>query len=223
MHRLGLLPAAGSATRMRGLPKFLLPIGDGPVTLLERQIILMLEACEQVLVPTSPQNKRLVETLKLHELGDVRVIALSSETMAETVFRSLGSQDFDQCLLGMPDTYFQANPYPALALSNAELSVGVWNSRPDQIGKLGSVSIDEGLISNVIDKDPLGRYSRHWGALSFSKEVADSIDPSWATVGELLMRNLDTTPLAAFQINGSYFDCGTFSEYKIALQASDQA
>ena len=82
----GILPAAGSALRMRGIPKFLLPCSPQYRTLLERHLDNLLEYCEIVWIPTRPELVNLLQSLGLSS-DRVVIVSLSTQTMTETVLK----------------------------------------------------------------------------------------------------------------------------------------
>jgi hypothetical protein len=100
---IGLIPCAGRATRLGGLPKFLLPCGTnlsspstrgGALCLMSRLIIDMRKYCVRIVVPSSPTNDELIKTYVLPQLPrnvrdhvDVLDIGIT-DTMTETVLRA---------------------------------------------------------------------------------------------------------------------------------------
>ena len=81
-----ILPAAGSASRMRGLPKFLLPCDAEYTTLIERHISELLKVCETVWIPTRPEQTILLETLGLSS-DRVVIVPMTTSSMTQTVLR----------------------------------------------------------------------------------------------------------------------------------------
>ena len=103
-----LIPAAGLATRMRGLPKFLLPIDDKYTTLLENHIILALreiESLERIFIATRPDLVSLIKSLNI-EYPDLSVIEMETSSMNETILRLLEYSTSEYFQLIMPDTFF---------------------------------------------------------------------------------------------------------------------
>jgi len=140
----GILPAAGLATRMRGLPKFLLPCDDQYTTLIEKHVTKLLSTCETVWIPTRPEQTILLETLGLSS-DRVVVVPMTTGTMTQTVLRLANISGAPRFVLVMPDTYFFGEqPYEYLATSKNELNLACWDIRPEQRGKLGQVLIEKG-------------------------------------------------------------------------------
>jgi len=58
-----ILPAAGLASRMRGIPKFLLPIDKAYISLLEVHISNLSDICERIYLPTRPELAPIIKSL----------------------------------------------------------------------------------------------------------------------------------------------------------------
>lgn len=217
--RIGLLPAAGTASRMKGLPKFLLPLSENLPCLIDYHVQLMAPGVDTIIIPTRPE---WVGVLEGFQWGDrVQIRELTTHTMAETVRRSLEGESYDRCVLGLPDTYFvDENPYEELsAVPSADLSLWAFRTRPEQSGKVGSVLIDEShRVLEHADKEPDRDFGWHWGVFEFHSDVEEFLDPSASTGGylidECLQRGLDVRGYAS---DKPYFDCGTVSEYRQCL------
>jgi hypothetical protein len=212
-----ILPTAGKATRMRGLPKFLLPAGPEYLTLIERHITELLEHCETVWIPTRPEQTILLESLKLSS-DRVVVVPMTTSTMTETVLRISAISAAERFLMVMPDTYFAGEkPYAYLAKSKYSISLATWKIRTDQLGMLGQVKLSEtpeGLVTHAEDKNPHCEYPHSWGAMSFSKQALSFGKPEMPHTGYLLPELLEAgIDIHAREMDGSYFDCGTPAEY----------
>jgi hypothetical protein len=213
----GILPAAGLATRMRGLPKFLLPCDDHYTTLIEKHLSSMLETCETVWIPTRPEQTILLESLGLSS-DRVVVVPMTTQTMTQTILRLTNISGAPRFVMVMPDTYFLGEqPYEYLANSKNNLNLACWGIRPEQRGKLGQVLIDgenEGPILDTKDKEPDCTFPNSWGAMGFDRSLLDLADAGMPHTGYLTKPAL----LAGMSVegrvmNGMYFDCGTPSEY----------
>lgn len=221
--RIGLLPASGTASRMRGLPKFLLPVSENVETLLEAHIRMMLEVVDRVLLPIRTENIEIVRRLSLRD--SVELIPLATSTMSETVSKVLSKVKYDTCTLGMPDTYFtnervEVNPYLGLSNMNDEVArLGVWPTNPSQRGQVGSVKLDaNNFVLRCEDKSEEFNFGYHWGVLSFKSEALQYLDPTTPHVGYLINPVLAAGhKIIAKKIEGHYFDCGTFREYQRCL------
>lgn len=209
-----ILPASGLASRMRGLPKFLLPCDNDYLTLLERHVQLALEHSEVVWIPTRPDLAPLIESLGLPS-EKVVVLSMRTQTMTETVLRVAGLSSASRFMLAMPDTYFYGQlPWTSLANSKSSLHLACWKIRDDQAGKLGQVLIEKGEVLESKDKDPSCAFPHSWGAMSFSKEMLEFADVTTPHLGYFIQPVIDGgNKVTAEEMQGSYFDCGTPSEY----------
>jgi hypothetical protein len=226
-----ILPASGSALRMRGLPKFLLPCDDQYLSLLERHIESLIELCDTVWVPVRPDLVPLVESLRIKS-EKVVILTMTTQSMTETVRRVAELSSGERFVMVMPDTYFLGNlPYGELAESKEPMFLACWNIRPDQYGKLGQVeisglglnesrSLDRGFVTKSEDKNPDCRFEYSWGAMSFDREILDYALDTMPHTGYLIPRLLeDNILIGASIIDGQYFDCGTPSEYLSMLKS----
>ena len=213
-----LIPAAGLATRMRGLPKFLLPIDDKYTTLLENHIILALreiESLERIFIATRPDLVSLIKSLNI-EYPELSVIEMETSSMNETILRLLEYSTSEYFQLIMPDTFFsKEQPYGKLNQKPDFCDLALWSIRPEQRGKLGEVDIDSNnIVKNIIDKNPKSFLKYSWGALTFNKKLEKYINPKDPHIGYALSKALENgEDITTKLINGKYFDCGTPEEY----------
>jgi UTP-glucose-1-phosphate uridylyltransferase len=222
MQNVTILPAAGQATRMRGLPKFLLPCGNLDESLLERHIRMSLEVSDLVWISTRPQYAPLLTTLGIQS-DRVMVSAMETLTMSQTVRNITDFVDSERFTVIMPDTFFGGDsPNSNLAESTAPLHLSLWAIREEQRGKLGQVELsDDGKVISHSDKDPQCRLRFAWGAMSFSKHLASLIDIRDPHVGYLIDSALaGNYEIGASPVAGSYFDCGTPQEYRDLIASS---
>ena len=96
---IGILPASGSASRLNGLPKFILPVADGR-SLLQWHVDLMSRACRHVTVSTRNRWTALVRDLSLNAYITER----EPSTMADAVLKMTMGES-DAIVIGMPDIY----------------------------------------------------------------------------------------------------------------------
>lgn len=209
-----IIPAAGSATRMRGLPKFLLPCDTKAKTLIERHIDQVISNVEIVWIATKPDYEFLIRGLGYPE-EKVRILPMITDNMTQTIQRVLQIDPSECFQLLMPDTYFQGEqPYGLLESQPVMADVACWPIRHDQMGKLGQVKLDGNRITDVEDKNPNCLYDLSWGALAFNRILmgyAQNEDPH---IGYAIQRAVRTgARIDGRIIRGKYFDCGTPSEY----------
>ena len=210
-----ILPAAGLASRMRGLPKFLLPCEGSYETLIERHIKNLIGMVDRIWIPTRPQNAALLELLDIPS-ERVVLLSLSTETMSETILRVLQVSSAENFSLFMPDTYFLGElPYEEMCIPS-ELKLALWRIRPEQAGKLGQVKFDPvtKAIQDSQDKNPECDYVHSWGAMSFSRESSKFLDPRSPHSGYMINPAIRSgVEVTGTVMHGEYFDCGTPAEY----------
>jgi len=214
----GLIPASGAASRMRGIPKFLLPCDEEYLTLLERHVINMLNYCKMVWIPTRPDLTILIESLGITS-ERVVVIPMVTKSMTETILKVAAISSADEFMLCMPDTYFEGElPYKNLGALSGDLKLACWEIRPEQKGKLGQVLFQAGSDNSKVidsrDKDPSCNFDHSWGAMSFRRELLELGNPEMPHTGYLIKPAIEKGLLVeGFVLQGSYFDCGTPREY----------
>lgn len=218
----GILPAAGQAMRLRRLPKFLLPCDEDANTLIEKHIDQMSDICEVIWLPVRPDLISLVHDLNLGP--KIIPVALSTNTMSETVLRIGHISGADKFLLGMPDTVFVGeSPYSAVSelLMEASLALALWETAPSQRGKVGSIQVENQKITSSIDKDLHVTHPYHWGAMAFDRKFLTMLVPEMPHTGYVIKKYLEKNLDIAWHLTaGEYFDCGTFGEYRRFLRIS---
>jgi hypothetical protein len=214
----GLIPASGAASRMRGIPKFLLPCDEEYLTLLERHVLNMLKYCKMVWIPTRPDLTILIESLGITS-ERVVVIPMVTKSMTETILKVAAISSATEFMLCMPDTYFEGElPYENLGILEGDLKLACWEIRPEQKGKLGQILFRKNQekleVVDSRDKDPNCTFDHSWGAMSFKRELLEVGNSEMPHTGYLIKPALDKgLSVDGFVVNGSYFDCGTPKEY----------
>lgn len=215
---IGLLPAAGKAERIHGLPKYLLPVGDS--YLLDIHVKRMQAAdVSQVYIGANAANCDLLNHYS--PFATVVYEANPCETMSETILATAETGGeiipLPTVLFGMPDTYFEDEQvYVKLtaALDTASVAVAVFELRPMQYRNIGCVRIEDGRITKVLDKPTLAHFIRGWGALAWRPEFWQYLDPRDAHVGFAVQRAIEAgVDVRAVYCEGDYWDCGTPDEY----------
>lgn len=210
-----ILPAAGLATRMRGLPKFLLPCDESYETLIERHVRNLIDRVDRIWIPTRPQNAALLEILKIPS-EKVVLISTTTQTMSETVLRVMQVSSAEHFTLYMPDTYFWGEaPYESLCKPH-ELKLALWKIRENQLGKLGQVRFNSktNAVTDSQDKNASCVYPHAWGAMTFSRRAAGFLEPKTPHSGYMINPSIQAGLDVTGQVmDGEYFDCGTPSEY----------
>ncbi len=215
----GIIPCAGTATRMGGLPKFLLPCGNG--TLLNNTIShYRKHFIDKIYLGFSEKNMQYYDLLD-NSNCDLRSIDVkNTNTMSETVIKMTENiNTAKNYILFMPDTFFRldnelVNMMKMLSHDNYDLVVIVWKIRPEQYGKLGQCLIENGNVVDIKDKDPMCRYEYSWGVIGWNRSMTKYIDPLTPHVGFLINTALENNKKVGAVISNSiYYDCGTYNEY----------
>lgn len=219
-----IIPAAGSASRFRGLPKFLLPTQTNNVTLIERHLLYLRNYFDEVLIGINPDFSKNLNSI-LSEDEKIRIYQMSTKTMMETVIKLADESVNENFMLIMPDTFFSDYNEIEKYLKNEshnEPSLLCWDIKEFQIGKLGQVLINElNQIVEIQDKNPLCKFRLFWGIAIFAKhhlQEAFSSDPHIGFLFERLIKK--NIAVKGYRIHGNYFDCGTQDEYiKMLLES----
>lgn len=234
---LGIIPAAGNATRFGGAPKFLLPIpsekgqldsnDENPQTLIRAHADMQSSFCDEVVIVTRPEWYSLIAD-QVSGLGNVTVFAAETKSISHTllVARAMGNIEdtsFSSFFVSLPDTYFKFDVLQEKVreIGDREVSMEMfcWASSPESKGRFGEVKIDElGQIVAHIDKPANPTYGLYWGALrvsdTFMKHLEKSADNlSWA-IDCQIKEGAKTSSVA---MPGTFFDVGTMSGYQRML------
>jgi choline kinase len=218
-----IIPAAGLATRMGGLPKFLLPVGSSGKPLLRSHLEMSHSANLEAVVMLHPRlfefGKELIGSWNF---PNVRVFSVESPTMTKTVKEAIRLSKTQETIfsISMPDTFF-SNPDSfkgsfLLDLRKKAPSLALWRIREDQAGKLGQVLIsrDSSFVLDMIDKDPNCGYRHIWGMMALHRELIEKFNESNShpgiSLGEYLKSGLK---ISWVETVGDYLDCGTPTEY----------
>ena len=209
---IGIIPIGGSAERMNGLPKFLLPIGDS--NLLERLYVQMIAAKVLRIAIGMKDNGELIRNNHMA----FSVYGVDTKTMSETVLLAREHIDTTETVLfGMPDTYWtDENVYETLLdyIGGAIACVALWYVPPRHRHKRGMCDGHRNRLFSVTDKPPATFLHFGWGAMIWKPEFWQYIKPEDPHVGFALQRALDADQLVrSYKFPGKYYDCGTPDEY----------
>jgi hypothetical protein len=233
MKSILLLPIGGSATRMLGLPKFMLP-ANPEHTLIEQHVLGALDAGYlDVYVIVSEKYFDLFHEFKVSKRLNVNVICLPKATSTMTETLVLGAReipDFSSCeaTIGMADTAFLGESFKEIYFrirTHAEkVSLGLFKIRSDQFGKLGQVKIDDnGLVVDLKDKTHDCVFPQIWGLAKLPGDLLLKSEVRDAHIGISIEKLLRTGVQVGSALNtAEYFDCGTFNEYKKFLLTSPE-
>jgi len=214
---VGIIPIAGNASRMRGLPKFLLPAKNN-MTLLDNAVSVFKRnnICD-LYAGLSESNDYL-----LQNNTDFNKIVVKTKTMTETVKQITQITDSEnvethRLILIMPDTYFNVTNEINLVkqyLDDYKIVLVCWKIKDYQIGKVGQCKIVNNEVIDIIDKDKDCSYPHFWGIISWNSTLNRIINPEWQTIGDLVREAIKNgIAVRAIVSDSDYYDCGTFDEY----------
>ena len=215
-----ILPAAGLAKRMRGIPKFLLPADKEYNTLLEIHLSNLAAICNNIYLPTRPELVPIIKSLDFNQ-ENLIITEMVTTTMCETVLKTVDLSESESFLLIMPDTFFVGQkPYSQLDSNTDFCNLACWEIRDSQRGKLGEVKINqENSVVDMVDKKPDNGYKYSWGALTFNKKLVKYINADEPHIGYAVKNGIDAgEKVFASVVDGKYYDCGTPSEYVELLE-----
>ncbi len=217
-----ILPAAGSATRMRGIPKFLLPFDLSGRSLIELHVENLLHVSNIIWIPTKPEFIFLLDALNF-PADRVRIVPAVTENMTQTVQKIVDLDPSDYFQLVMPDTYFHGQlPYSTMKSKPEFVDLACWEIRKDQRGKLGQVKVENTKVIAIEDKNPNCEFDHSWGALTFNRDLMSLSKTSDPHIGFAVKSAVDKgLSVTCTIIQGKYFDCGTPSEYFSMLSEQD--
>jgi UTP-glucose-1-phosphate uridylyltransferase len=210
---IGIIPAAGKATRIHGLPKYLLPVPGG--YLLERMAHRMGVPC---VIGANPDNYDLINACKP---PNSTVYSVNSRGMPETILAAREYAGDENVLVGMPDTYWTDETvfwYLTKFLNRGAVCVAaIFHVSAEMASRLGVCifRFESSLFLNDIeDKQPQTEARWVWGALAWSPEFWQYIYPEDAHLGVALQRALrQGLEIPLWGADGDYYDNGTSEDY----------
>jgi UTP-glucose-1-phosphate uridylyltransferase len=219
---IGIIPCAGHATRLHGLPKYLLPLGDSYLlAILVRRMFAA--GVSRVYIGANSENYDLVER---YVPDGCTVYLVNSKTMSETVLAGRKYAGDSDVLFGMPDSWWEDDSvYTSLALEvkTNPIVAALFAARPEQKAKLGLCEVLVNGITRVVDKPAPDRKEYEielaWGALAWKAEFWQFILPSDPHVGFAMQRAIDhkVRVKSSYKWKREYWDCGTFNEYAACI------
>lgn len=227
--KIGIIPCAGTSSRLFNLPKFLLPMCNENKSLISHWISLLNEKCDKIIIGVSQTNlifiNHLLNTQYQNELDILNKIVIkivgNTKTMNETIIKCLENEIYQIAIMCMPDTYVDniSDVFINELLNNPDAIIGsfLWNIRNTQIGKIGQCecNIDKNIITNIVDKDKNCQYKYGWGCVVFKPEFEKYIMSEELHIGYSMKNALNNNITILCKISiGMYFDCGTIEGYK---------
>jgi hypothetical protein len=214
----GILPISGNASRMKSIPKFLLPSKINSTLLDETIDIFHKNNINKIIAGVSDTNNLLLSNNDFLEK-----VIINTKTMSETIFElnKYISTNYGlnyKSILLMPDTNVtitnELKQMIELLNGSYDIVVILWKIRSSQIGKVGQCKIFNNEVVNIIDKDINCTYNLFWGSIGWNSNINEFINPEWQTIGQLLNKSLELNiKIGSIICEGDYYDCGTFEEY----------
>tara|TARA_B100001093_G_scaffold295489_1_gene281810 strand:- start:17897 stop:18583 length:687 start_codon:yes stop_codon:yes gene_type:complete len=212
---LGIIAAAGKASRLNGIPKFLLPLIGNDQYLLKRTINILNDCgVDQINIGLSDYTKKIAQPF----IDGLNITECSTDTMNETI-QIITSDQADISICIMPDTYFD-NPEGVsesvrlLSQEDSIASICIWKIRSSQQGSVGQVSVDSNKVVSVKDKDAKCNFPYVWGTVAWKKELNNYIDEKDPHIGYAVQKAVENGEKISYVLNkGHYFDCGTVEQY----------
>ena len=212
---LGIIAAAGQASRLNGIPKFLLPLIGDDKYLLNRTINILKECgVDKINIGLSEYTNKIAEPF----IDGLNVSKCSTKTMNETI-QILNKDHGNISICIMPDTYFD-NPsgvpksVELLKNNDSIASICIWKLRKSQRGSVGQVEIDGDRVVSINDKDENCNFPYVWGTVAWKKELNKYIDAKDPHIGYAVQKATENGEKISYVLNdGYYFDCGTVEQY----------
>ena len=217
---MAVIPAAGRAVRLNGLPKFLLPIPTYG-SLLSYHLKMASEYADLIIIGTRPEFSGLV--LQLSKDFGAKVCVVETKTLTETVCEIAGGLNPRTLTVHLPDTYMgHENIFLELeSISNSKerSTLALWRSSESQRGLLGQVEVEESegsfIVTQIVDKDPNFYTGFHWGSISFYEPNIESWDKNEVTIGNIASNLIKSgEKFHSILSDSHYFDLGTVSSLR---------
>lgn len=213
------VPAAGLATRLGGIPKFLLPISDKNTLLGFHIDNLKKLKNNEISIGTNKKFYKILQDI----YKEISIKKLNSSSMVQTVTK-LNLENKKLSLVIMPDTYFEnykivEDMRTKIISSNLDVVLGLWKIKQSQIGKLGQCMLDGDRVKKIIDKDVNCKEEYFWGLIMWKPSFNNFISDKDSHFGVSLNRAIENKLKIGYVISpDEYFDCGTFNEYQNLLE-----
>lgn len=218
---IGIIPAAGKAERMLGLPKMLLPVPPQTTLIARMRDSIMALKPRKICIGSNGVNMALLEPF---DRMQIRLYYAYTATMSETVLEAQRfTQSGERVLFGMPDTYVEdAAAFEKLSDAldgGADVAVGLFVTPDAWRHKRGMCRVEGDRVVEVIDKPQDTDLFWAWGVLAWRPVFWQSIDASDTTVGYALSRAIHAgLNVRAVTMDGYFYDCGTHDEYFRLIQ-----
>ncbi|HXR98459.1 MAG TPA: sugar phosphate nucleotidyltransferase [Terriglobales bacterium] len=239
---LGIIPAAGTASRLQPLAgaKELLPLGrsGGQLRVVSEYLLdrMLLAGADRICFVISPEKQDLIRFYSRSEYGGrfFYVCQPQAGGLCDAVFRAAPHvQDDEAVLIGLPDTVW----HPRTAFANAPCAgvhlitfpVGnpadfdaVIATGEPRSHRVSRVEVKKRAASGDPDRDE----RRVWGAITMSGHVFADLEQFWnrrgareVFLGDLFNQWIAAGNVVTYDEQGSeYWDIGTVDGYERALR-----
>lgn len=216
---VGIIPAAGRALRMSGIPKFGLPVPNG--TLLSNLCIEMMQAgAERIYVGVNAANAQIARQSAPAGV-QYYFVQPRNETMSDTVIDARRLTGFeDTVLFGMPDMYsntpetFQRLLIALREDQNADAVMAVWEIEPARRKDFGICTLDGNRVKRISDKAAYSTMPWGWGAMAWRSEVWNHFRRADPHIGFGVQSAIEMgCKVLAVQMPGYIWNCNTPEEY----------
>ena len=224
VQKYGLIAAAGQASRINGIPKFLLPIKNNKNLITNSFVWLQNAGVEKFICATNKTFQPILSKLdgldNFLRPDDIKIV--NTKTMNETINKLIPktAEPDDIFVTMMPDTYFDDHGLGKKIIKklekeeNLEAVVGLFQMREDQRGKLGQCQVNDNFITEVIDKSESCNFKYIWGVIAWRNSYGKYIVNSDLSIGLSINRAIKDKKQVGFVVSSSnYFDCGSVDEY----------
>jgi len=204
MDSLGVIAAAGRASRFNGIPKEMLPVGN--MSLLERNIQVLLRAgCKPIVIVTSP------EKIAMHAwvVRDYDRVILKPQLIGQDIYGAMYTGmmiPHSEIKFVMADTYL---PIGGWKEAKHPFSIGTFiTDEPSRFGVLRG--------NRFVNKPPFEdtNYRRAWGVLDWSVSVSRHwIEEYPRTYTDAINSAMDRFEYELWDLE-YYYDVGDWEHYK---------
>lgn len=237
---VGIIPAAGTATRFGGAPKFLLPspekkssgggaLASKPDSMIRLHAKMQSSFCDVVVIVTRPEWHQIVQK-QVTDMKDVLVLSCETKSLGATIriACSVGST-FTQTpvfFLSLPDTYFDfegaKSGLESLTDFGSDLQMLCWKTGTNSEGRFGEVELaEDGQVTQHVDKPGKTQFKHFWGALVMSPRFVEKIGPESeslsAPINEEILGQQYGGAVRSVVVNSAYYDLGTIAGYQDLL------
>lgn len=219
---LGILPAAGLASRFGGMAKFMLPIPGVAGSFAGRHVQHLQHAVDDTVVATRSTLVEFVTgLLRNSDLESVRVMGLTTETCSETILEAIrrSGEAPRNFIVGLPDSWIEADDHyqrlrDTLRQNPGSVILGIAPLSPRMTGRLGQVAVEGSRVVDIVDKDPGCPHPWVWGTVGFDRALIPYIKKEDPHIGYAVRAFLaDGKPVVGLPCLAGYIDCGTPADY----------